>query len=150
MFMQYSIFGPWTRSTSFFPLAYQTEGVLSLPASDRLSVRKLYLVRTITRDRLELESPNLHQTCITGYFQLVLKMGSLTMTFKFILPFDSESRKFGLSARQPVTDLGYHHQICTKHASWDTQLKWRSWTLIFKVILTIVTLNSRKFGLSER
>ena len=38
------------------------------------SVRKLYLVRTITRHRFVLESPNLHQTCILGYSRLVLKM----------------------------------------------------------------------------
>ena len=31
------------------------------------SARKLYLVRTITRHRFELESPNLHQTCTTGH-----------------------------------------------------------------------------------
>ena len=39
-----------------------------------LSVRKLYLVSTITHHRLELESPNLYQTCILGYLWLVLKM----------------------------------------------------------------------------
>ena len=39
----------------------------------RLSVRKLYLVRTIPHHRFELESPNL-QTCIIGYFWLVLKI----------------------------------------------------------------------------
>ena len=30
----------------------------------------------------KLESPNLHQICILGFSQLVLKMGSLTLTFK--------------------------------------------------------------------
>ena len=58
---------------SSYPLAVQAEWVLSLPASVRLrdvrlsvrpSIRKLYLVPTITRHRFELESPNLHQTCI--------------------------------------------------------------------------------------
>ena len=62
----------------FYPLPFQAEGVLSLPASVRLSVRasayNLLLVRTITRHRFELESPNLHQTCILGYSQLLLKM----------------------------------------------------------------------------
>ena len=47
---------------------------LSVHLSVRLFVRKLYLVRTITRHRFELESPNLHQTCIMGYSQLILKM----------------------------------------------------------------------------
>ena len=36
-------------------------------------VRKLHFVRTITRHRFELKSPNLHQTCILGYSWLVLK-----------------------------------------------------------------------------
>ena len=40
----------------------------------RLFVREFYFVRTITRHRFELESPNLHQTCIMGYSQLVLKI----------------------------------------------------------------------------
>ena len=72
----------WTQRSTFYPLALQAEGVLSLPASVRLSVRpsvrpsvrEFWLVRTITRHRFELESPNLHQTCILGYSQLVLKM----------------------------------------------------------------------------
>ena len=55
----------------YCPLAFKAEGVLSLPASvrvsTRLSVRKLYLIRTITRHIFGLESPNLHQTCILGY-----------------------------------------------------------------------------------
>ena len=45
-----------------------------LRLSVRLSVRKLYLVRTITCHRFELESSNLHQTCILEYPQLVLQM----------------------------------------------------------------------------
>ena len=69
-------------SQHFYLLAFQAEGVLSLPASVHLSVRpsvflsvrpKLYLVRTITHHRFGLESPNLHQTCILEYSQLVLK-----------------------------------------------------------------------------
>ena len=47
-----------------YPLVFQADGVLSLPASVRLSVRpsvrKLYLVRSITHPKFELESPNLH------------------------------------------------------------------------------------------
>ena len=44
----------------------------SVRPSVRLSVN--YLVRTITHHIFELESPNLHQTCILGYSQLVLKI----------------------------------------------------------------------------
>ena len=32
------------------------------------------LVRAVSRHRFELESPNLHQTCIMEYSQLVLKL----------------------------------------------------------------------------
>ena len=62
----------------FLPFAFQADGVLSLPASVRLSVRKLYLVHTIACHRFELESPNLLQTCIVEY-QLVLKIGVIDL-----------------------------------------------------------------------
>ena len=39
-----------------------------------LEFLEIWLVRAITRHRFGLESPNLHQTCILGYSQLVLKM----------------------------------------------------------------------------
>ena len=42
--------------------------------SVRLSVRKLLFCRTLNRYIFELESPNLHQTCILEYSRLVLKM----------------------------------------------------------------------------
>ena len=45
-----------------------------LRPSVRPSVRKLFLVHTITRHRFGLQSPNVHQTCILGFFQLLLKM----------------------------------------------------------------------------
>ena len=43
----------------------------------KTSICKLYLVCTITHHRLELKSPNLHQTCFMGYLELVLKMGAI-------------------------------------------------------------------------
>ena len=64
---------------NFYPLAFLAEGVLSLLASVPPSVRKLYLVCTITHHRFELESLNLHQTCILRYSQLVLKMGVIDL-----------------------------------------------------------------------
>ena len=39
------------------------------------SACKLYLIRVVTRNRFELESPNLHQSCILGLFRSVLKLG---------------------------------------------------------------------------
>ena len=63
----------------FLPLSLsgRTGIILSLPAFAPLclSIHKLWVVRTITHHRFELESPNLHQACILGYFWLVLKMG---------------------------------------------------------------------------
>ena len=83
---------------NFYPLAFQAEGVLLL-ASVRLpvrpSVRKLYLVRTVTRHKFELESPNLHQTCITGYSRLVLKMEVIDLDLQSHFGhFTQNSRKF--------------------------------------------------------
>ena len=46
---------------AFYSLAFQAEGVLSLPAYVRLSICELYLVRMITRYILGLELPNLYQ-----------------------------------------------------------------------------------------
>ena len=44
-----------------------------------LSVRKLYLVHTITRHKFGLESPNLHKACTLRYSQLILKMGVIDL-----------------------------------------------------------------------
>ena len=65
------------------PWPFRLKGYLSLPAPVRLStrlsvrpsVRKLYLVRTISRHRFELGSPNLHQTCIVRYSWILSKIG---------------------------------------------------------------------------
>ena len=46
---------------------------------------------------------------------------------------------------QLITDLIWDHQICNKHASWDTLIwfwKWGSLTLTFKIILDILMQNS--------
>ena len=87
---------PWTAPMHFYPLAFQSEGVLSLP-SVRLSVRKLYVVHTITRDRFELESPNLHQTYIVGYSRLVLKMEVIDLDLQgHFGHFDSEFKEIRL------------------------------------------------------
>ena len=107
----------------FYPLIFQADGVLSLPAPVRLSVClclsvcKLYLFRTITRHRFELESPNLHQTCIMGYSRLVLKIGVIDFDLQGHSDhFDSEFLEFrvvraitfkGLELESPNL-----HQIC--------------------------------------
>ena len=59
-------FTPWP----FRPKAYCRRLRLSICPS----VRQLYLICTRTRHRCEMESPNLHQACIMGYSQLLLKM----------------------------------------------------------------------------
>ena len=40
-----------------------------------LEFYEFWLVRAITCNGFKLESPNLHQICILGFAQLVLKMG---------------------------------------------------------------------------
>ena len=63
-------------------LAFQAEGYCRCL---RLFVRKLYLVRTITRHIFELESPNWYPTCILGYSRLVLKLEPSSLIWPFWL-----------------------------------------------------------------
>ena len=64
------VFNPWTfRSNGYCRCLRQSVCPSVCP-----SVRKLFLVRTITRHRFGLESPNLHQTCILANSQLMLNM----------------------------------------------------------------------------
>ena len=82
------IFAIYVSCSHFFlPLAFQAKGYchcycLSISLSVCPSVCKLYLVRTITHHKFELESSNLHQTCIMGYSQLILKMGVIDLDFQ--------------------------------------------------------------------
>ena len=64
---------------SFLPLRKFCRSVLSLPASVRLSVRRWMLVRTITREVFQLESPNLHRMWILGPSRTPLKMESIDL-----------------------------------------------------------------------
>ena len=63
------------------PWPFRPKGIVvaCVCPSVRLSVRKFYFVRTIVHHKFELASPNLHQTCIMGYFQLVLKMAVIDL-----------------------------------------------------------------------
>ena len=62
-------------------------------------VCELYLVHTITRHRFKLESSNVHQTCILGYSQLVLKIEVIDLDLQgHFGHLTKNSRKFGLSA----------------------------------------------------
>ena len=61
---------------SFLSSAFQAEGVLSSVCQ---CVRKLHFVRTITCHRFGSGSPNLHQTCILGYYRLVWEMGFIDL-----------------------------------------------------------------------
>ena len=66
----------YTRRARFLPFDLSGRRgivVVRVCPSVHPSVRKLYFVHTITRHRFELESPNLHQICILGSSQLVLK-----------------------------------------------------------------------------
>ena len=70
---------------------------LSVCPSVRLSVHILYFVRTITRHRFELESPNLHQTCIMRYSQLVLKMGVIDLDLQGHLAISTQETAFNVT-----------------------------------------------------
>ena len=66
-----------------------------------------------------------------GYSQLLLKMGVIDFDPQDILAIlTQKSGKFGLSAQQLNTDLKWNHQICTKHASWDTLSCYGKWGVI--------------------
>ena len=69
------IFTPWPFRPKGYCRCLRVSVRPSVRPSVCPSVRELSLVRTITRHILELESPNLHQTCILGYSRLVLKIG---------------------------------------------------------------------------
>ena len=80
------------------PWPFRPKEYCYLCLSVRPSVRKLYLVRTITRHRFDLESPpNLHQICIMGYSHLVLKWRSLTLTFNVILAILTQNSRNSVS-----------------------------------------------------
>ena len=90
----------------FYPLAFKTKGVLSLPASVhssvQLSIHKLYFVHLITHQRFELESPNLHQACILGYSELILKIGVIDINFQGHLAISSPRNGIQLCSCIPI------------------------------------------------
>ena len=127
----------------FYPLAFQTIGVLSLPASVRLSISpsvcKLYLVHMITRHRFELESPNLLQTRILEYSQLVLNMEVIDLDFQgHFGHFYLELLEICLVCAMTLHRFGLEspnlHQTCILGYS---QLVLKMESLTFKVILAI-------------
>ena len=108
------VFIPWP----FRPKGYYHYLRLSIYPSDCRSVRKLYLVRMITHHRFELESPNLHQTCIIGYSWLVLKMKVIDLELQgHFGHFDWEFLEFGLVHAITRHKFGLEspnlHQTCT-------------------------------------
>ena len=62
-----------------YPLTYQAEGLLSLPASVYMSVRPHVCpsINLLCRHRFKLESPNLQLRCILVYSKLGLFTGCL-------------------------------------------------------------------------
>ena len=105
-----------------------------------LEFYEIWFVRAITRHRFGLESRNLHQTCILGYYQLVLitEVIDLDLQDHFGL-FDLEFLEIWLVPM--INCNGFElespnlHQICL-FASLDSlnwYWKWRPLTLTFKV-----------------
>ena len=116
-----------TLAGAFYPLTFQAEWVLSLPSSVRLAARpsvcKLYLVRTITRHKFELESSNFHQTCIMGYSWVVLKMEVIDLELQgHFGHFDSEFYEIRLvrviTRHRFVLESPNMHHACILRYSW--------------------------------
>ena len=72
-----NIFTPWPFRPTGYCRCLRLSVCPSFRPSIPLSVHKLYLVRMLTHHKFELESPNLHQTCIMGYSWLVLKIRAI-------------------------------------------------------------------------
>ena len=91
-------------------LDFQADWVSSLPASVRPSVcpylSKLYVVRMITRHKFEIESPNLNQTCISGYTRLVLKKGVIDIDLHGHMAISTQNSRKWHSTLLLYTDLG--------------------------------------------
>ena len=91
--------------------------------SIRSSLYKFYLVRMITYHRFQLVSPNLHQTFILGYSQLLLKTGALTTTLNIILALLTQEF-LEIQLAHMITCNGFElespnlHQICILGFSW--------------------------------
>ena len=107
-----------------------------------------YLFCTKTCHRFELESSNLHQTCIMGYSQWVLITGviDLDLHFKVILAILIQN------SRKLVCLHSNSSQIWARITKFAPNIHPGYWkrellTLTFKVILAILTWNSRKIWL---
>ena len=99
---------------------------------------EIRLVRGITRHRFGLESPNLHQTCILGYSQLVLKIEVIDLAPRgHFGHFDLEFLQIWLLCM--ITGNGFEqesphlHQICILGFS-QVVLEMGSLTLTFSVV----------------
>ena len=135
----------YVKYQAFFTL--WPEGILSLPVAVCQpvcpSVNFTLIVRAITRHRFELESQNLHQTCMGN----CLKMGGASRSFwPFWLRIQGNSACLCNYSSQIWTGTtkfapNMHHGIL----GWCW--KWGSLTLTFRVILAILIKNSMKFGL---
>ena len=56
-------------------------------------LQEIWILRTITCNGFELESPNLHQTCILRFFQLVLKMWVIDLDLQGHLAISTQNSK---------------------------------------------------------
>ena len=55
-----------------------------------LEFKEIWVVRAITFNGFELESPNLHQICIIGFSQLVLNMGVIDFDLQGLLALSTQ------------------------------------------------------------
>ena len=84
------ILGPFSTLLKMGSIDLDLQGHFGLKLID---FRKFELVRAITRQGFELESPFLHRMCILGPFRTLLKMGSIDLDLQghfcqmFTLPY---------------------------------------------------------------
>ena len=62
-----------------------------------LKFLEIWLVSVITCNRFELESQNLHQTCILGFSQLVLKMEVIDLDLKGLAIISTQETAFNVA-----------------------------------------------------
>ena len=135
-----------------YPVTFQAEGVLSLPASVHPSVRpSVNIALTTTHHRFGLESPNLRQICILGCSRLVL----IIKVFDFDLDLQGQfyyfnSKFWEIQSVHAITRNGLklessklHHQICILGFS-QLVLKMGVIDLDLQGHLAILIQNSRK------
>ena len=87
------------------------QGIIDLDLQDHFGhfdskFYEVWLVRVVTCDGLELESPSLNQVCILGLPQLAMNMGVIDVDLQDHLTISTQNSKKRCSAAPLYTDRG--------------------------------------------